>query len=80
MISITSKPRRGTYRRATRQIAIAGEAELLLRKLAARTGESVRTALIRAVREKHGDLDREMRRRIEWSRKRRAAKPRPLAA
>jgi hypothetical protein len=79
MITLISKPRLAPYRRITRQIALSGETELLLRKLAARTGESVRTALIRAVQEKHHALDREKRRRIEWSRKHRAAKPCPWA-
>jgi hypothetical protein len=74
-----SKPRRGHYRRTTHQIAIAGETEVLLRQLAARTGNSMRTALVKAVQEKHAELDRATRHRVEWSRKRRPDKPRAVS-
>jgi hypothetical protein len=78
MTDLVSKPRFGRYRPTTRQIAITGDTELLLRKLAARTDDSVRAALVKAIQEKHRELDRAMRHRVEWSRKHRAAKPRAL--
>jgi len=78
MIEAMSKARPGPYRRRTRQIVIRdGETEQLIRKLAALTGDSVRAAIVRAVKEKHEMLDRLMRRRVDWSRKIRPQK-RPI--
>ena len=78
MIKALSKPRPGTYRRRMRGILITDrETEALIRKLAKATGDTVRGAVVKAVKEKHEALDRLMRRRVEWSRKIRPAKPRP---
>jgi hypothetical protein len=81
MIQASSEPRPGTYRRRKRGILIADrETEALIRKLAEVTGDSFRGAVVKAVKEKHEALDLLMRRRVEWSRKIRPTKPRPVAA
>jgi len=81
MIRAPAKPRPGMYRRKTRRILIADpETEVLIRKLAKLTGDSVRGAVVKAVKEKHEALDQLMRRRVEWSRTTRPKKPRPVAA
>jgi hypothetical protein len=77
--TMTRRP--GPYRRTQYGIAITDrETETLIRKLAARTGDGVRAAVAKAVREKHETLDRLMRRRIEWSRRHRPKKPLPVVA
>ncbi len=81
MIKALSKPRPGPYRRRKRGILIADrETEALIRKLAEATGDTFRGAVVKAVKEKHEALDRLTRCRVEWSRKIRPTKPRPVAA
>ena len=76
MIKALSKPRPGPYRRKSRGVLINDqETEALIRKLAAATGDTLRAAVVKAVRERHEALDFLMSRRVEWSR--RPPKPRP---
>lgn len=73
------KPRLGPYRYRNRGIAITDrETEALVRKLADRTGQSLARAVVTAVEERLERLDREMRRRVEWSKRHRLPKPRPV--
>jgi hypothetical protein len=81
MIKALSKPRPGPYRRITKSIVIFDEeTEALIRKLAARTGDSARSAVAKAVKERHERLDRMMRQRVEWSRRHRPRKRLAIAA
>ncbi|TMI99930.1 MAG: hypothetical protein E6G97_20275 [Alphaproteobacteria bacterium] len=80
MMKLASKPRPGPYRPRKRGIRITDkETEALIRKLAAVTGETIEIAVLKAVNEKHKALDHLMRHRVEWSRRRRPRKPRPIA-
>jgi len=75
-----SKPRRGAFRHRTRKKIIITDRELItdIKELAALTGESIERAIAVACDEELARIDQAMRRRVEWSRTRRASTRRPV--
>ncbi|HEY6992194.1 MAG TPA: hypothetical protein VH397_00645 [Xanthobacteraceae bacterium] len=73
------KPRRGPYRRRTeKRIVITDRKSIAnIHELARRTDLTMDAAIDMACDERLARIEREMRRRVEWSRQSRALTPRP---